>query len=638
VEYLPQQPRHAASVLEVLKEYSPHSNKAHRDSVSGEYGEKLPFDHLRRCAVVVLCYELSFFLFGKHLSSINDGDSQFFVVFSTPTDSAALNAFEAFTRRPLLSSIGERAYIAVGDDAWASDARAFPGVLAVQMRSPLGKLSPHLKSALHQPTSAPLSFIAHCFPGAGCAAAARNITEAMSSCAVYLHYSCIEVQCSSVGSARATSDWLTRSPGVHWLQLKPVYFPRNYAGRSIIGTGSSQMAASFSSHVFDAIRLQPSSSIIAVADSGLDRKNCFFCNSNSECSADASTPSGRNVHKYWYMGPSSCSFCGRCGSVSRGSQSSQACGNDIDQIGHGTHVCGTIAGESLTLTTPSTQRQNGIAAGASLFFQDIHNQQSKASCLAAGLQAGCGDGLSPPTDLFNLFKPAYDAGARIHSNSWGCAASTPESPHACNVYDYGAQSIDNFVFQREDFLVLVAASNDGLNAEDKTVGAPATCKNCLSVGATQLNADQVAADAVYIDPSSFCDQLQPGSRPRCCLSLPLSCEISDCCAAVDAFSFCFTCCNKPCQIPGQSSSANNLAAFSSRGPTMDARFKPDIVAPGEAISSACAGIKDETDTAAAQAAGLPNHCSVSTTASVNSALCVKSGTSMATPLMAGAAE
>jgi subtilisin family serine protease len=71
---------------------------------------------------------------------------------------------------------------------------------------------------------------------------------------------------------------------------------------------------------------------------------------------------------------------------------------------------------------------------------------------------------------------------------------------------------------------------------------------------------------------------------------------------------------------------------------MDARFKPDIVAPGEAISSACAGIKDETDTAAAQAAGLPNHCSVSTTASVNSALCVKSGTSMATPLMAGAAE
>jgi hypothetical protein len=45
------------------------------------------------------------------------------------------------------------------------------------------------------------------------------------------------------------------------------------------------------------------------------------------------------------------------------------------------------------------------------------------------------------------------------------------------------------VFQNDDFLVLVAASNDGLNADDKTVGAPATCKNCLSVGATQLNAD-----------------------------------------------------------------------------------------------------------------------------------------------------
>jgi subtilisin family serine protease len=258
--------------------------------------------------------------------------------------------------------------------------------------------------------------------------------------------------------------------------------------------------------------------------------------------------------------------------------------------------------------------------------------------LAAGLQEGCGAGLSPPTDLFYLFKPAYDAGARVHSNSWGCAASTPETPYDCNIYDNNAMAIDDFVFRNEDFLVLVAASNDGLNADDKTVGAPATCKNCLSVGATQLNADQVAADAVYSDPSSFCNQVHPDSRPRCCNSEPTSCNFADCCAAVVAHGVCFACCNKPCTVTGHFPSASNLAAFSSRGPTMDSRFKPDIVAPGEAISSACAGVKPETSSEAAQAAGLPNHCSVSPIPSVNCALTVESGTSMATPLMAGAIE
>jgi hypothetical protein len=33
-----------------------------------------------------------------------------------------------------------------------------------------------------------------------------------------------------------------------------------------------------------------------------------------------------------------------------------------------------------------------------------------------------GDGLYTPTDLGHLFNPPYDAGVRIHSNSWGCDA------------------------------------------------------------------------------------------------------------------------------------------------------------------------------------------------------------------------
>ncbi len=307
----------------------------------------------------------------------------------------------------------------------------------MQKRSRGGKLAPQLKTALElpapAPSSPPLKIIAHCFSGPGCSSAARDLTAAKSPCAVYTHYSCLEVHCSSAAAITA-ADILSESPGVHWLHLKSPLSLRNFAGRSIISTGISQTASPIPSSVFSAIPLTPSTSIIAVADSGLDRNNCFFCNSNSQCASDTATPSCRNVLKYWFMASSSCASCGRCGTVSRGSQPAQACGNNIDQIGHGTHVCGTIAGKSLTLTSPSTDRQNGIAAGASLFFQDIHNEQSAAACKAAGLEEGCGGGLSPPTDLFNLFKPAYDAGARIHSNSWGCAASTPDTPYDCNVY------------------------------------------------------------------------------------------------------------------------------------------------------------------------------------------------------------
>jgi serine protease AprX len=367
------------------------------------------------------------------------------------------------------------------------------------------------------------------------------------------------------------------------------------------------------------------------SDSGVDRNNCYFCNSSSQCSDDSKTPSSRTIHKYWFMSSGDCSRCGRCGFRSAGTRPAQACGNNIDQDGHGSHVAGTIVGNSMSATTPATNKLNGIAAGASVFFQDIHNGATDLECNAAGLGDGCGDGLYPPTDLYYLFKPAFDAGARIHSNSWGCATSE-EEPFACNVYSNQAKHIDDFVHTHQDFLVLVAAGNDGQLAAGYTVGAPATCKNCLSVGASQLNADQVAADAVYIDPSMFCDHL--ASPPSCCKAKPPTCTRKDCCDAAAAAGSCAPCCDTPCSL----TSANNLAEFSSKGPTFDSRFKPDIVAPGEHITSACAGISPATAWQAAQADGSANHCDVSPTSTTNRALTSMSGTSMATPLMAGALE
>lgn len=66
------------------------------------------------------------------------------------------------------------------------------------------------------------------------------------------------------------------------------------------------------------------------------------------------------------------------------------------------------------------------------------------------------------------------SGARIHSNSWGGSS---------DAYTSNSAEIDSFVFNHPDCLVLFAAGNDG--PDEGTIGAPATCKNCLAVGASQ---------------------------------------------------------------------------------------------------------------------------------------------------------
>jgi subtilisin family serine protease len=305
---------------------------------------------------------------------------------------------------------------------------------------------------------------------------------------------------------------------------------------------------------------------------------------------------------YWFSGPEHCAQCGRCGNVAAGSAVAQGCGNDFDESGHGTHTSATIVGSSDQITSPDSVRNNGIAgatgnptatsAGARLFFQDVLNNSSDAECSLAGLRPGCGSTLSLPTALENLFVDPYIAGVRVHCNSWGCIRSTnmsSSSVDACNTYNSQARDIDAFNVEggakgRQDFLVVVAAGNDGLTSLDATVGSPSTCKNCLVVGASESNADQVAADAVYVDPNVFCSGNQ---QPRpCCSGLAAGrCALKDCCDAAIAASLCHECCNVAC-LTSNAPSSQNLAPFSSRGPTSDGRFKPDVVAPGASVLSA----------------------------------------------------
>ncbi len=94
-----------------------------------------------------------------------------------------------------------------------------------------------------------------------------------------------------------------------------------------------------------------------------------------------------------------------------------------------------------------------------------------------------------------------------------------------NGYSTNSMQVDQFMWSHPDFLILFANGNSGPNTN--TVGSPATAKNCVSVGA--------------LGYSSF-----------------------------------FT----------QSETLEDIAGFSSRGPTADGRLKPTIVSPGVNIDSA----------------------------------------------------
>ncbi len=89
-----------------------------------------------------------------------------------------------------------------------------------------------------------------------------------------------------------------------------------------------------------------------------------------------------------------------------------------------------------------------------------------------------------PEDLHLLYQQAYDAGAHVHSNSWG----------GNNAGDYNIESVqtDDFVWNNQDMLITFSAGNfgkdgnrDGVVDTGNQMAAPGTAKNVLTVGASE---------------------------------------------------------------------------------------------------------------------------------------------------------
>jgi len=136
-------------------------------------------------------------------------------------------------------------------------------------------------------------------------------------------------------------------------------------------------------------------------------------------------------------------------------------GLKLDLVGHGTHVAGIICGDG----TASNGKIIGMAPKAQLVSVGIVNSTGQPEL---------------PVDIGRLLKIAVDNGAKIINLSLGYTVS--------GAYHLGSFSVDNYVYENPEILVVVAAGNDG-NAKQgrlayKTVGAPATAKNVLTVGAS----------------------------------------------------------------------------------------------------------------------------------------------------------
>ncbi len=335
---------------------------------------------------------------------------------------------------------------------------------------------------------------------------------------------------------------LSRIPSIRWIQPVPQFQYWNNKAATIMGAHIPRKRYG----------LTGKGQIVAVADTGLD------------------TGDPNTLHPDFMDGQG----------ASRVLAIKDLMGNKgQDMSGHGTHVAGSIIGNGKASGSDPAQHSYpessyvGLAPEASLVFQATEDEHGN---------------INIPDDLYEvLFCPAWNKGARVHSNSWGSGSGI--------FYDEECHQVDEFVWDHHEFLILFALGNTGMdhNGDGLTDGystnMPATAKNCLAIGATESNRPP------FSDPPPGFDGTYGEKRSE---NFPAP----------------------PVRDDHLSDNPLGMAAFSSRGPSLDGRYQPDLVAPGTNILSTLSSLANEPGWGPYDAS-----------------YCWMGGTSMATPLAAGSA-
>jgi subtilase family serine protease/subtilisin family serine protease len=228
---------------------------------------------------------------------------------------------------------------------------------------------------------------------------------------------------------------------------------------------------------------------------------------------------------------------------------------DVD-TGHGTHVATTALGAG-----NGAGVGRGAAPAANLVFQAIENYAvpSWICELFYGLTPGYYL-VGVPGDIGDLFDQGYAAGARVHANSWGSDVA--------GAYTTDSQNADAFVWSHRDMTVTFSAGNAGVDrngdgvVDGTSVGSPATAKNVIAVGASEGDRQSHYDCDTALSYTTCAAQGGQNIIPTYGAAWPERYPAN------------------PLKDDPQAGNAEQVAPFSSRGPTADGRIKPDVVAPG----------------------------------------------------------
>ena len=159
--------------------------------------------------------------------------------------------------------------------------------------------------------------------------------------------------------------------------------------------------------------------------------------------------------------------------------------DDVDEDGHGTHVCGSVAGHS----SISGADADGAAYDAQIALTDFSNHTSGALLNFENM----GD---------DFYEHAREVGARIHSDSWGSDSVYNLLYFGESAYVASSQEVDAYATDYLDFLPMFAVGNEG--PSETTYVMPANAKNALAIGAT-LSPDSSAVYS-FDDSGGYCDE------------------------------------------------------------------------------------------------------------------------------------
>ncbi|MEN9933877.1 MAG: hypothetical protein RLZZ387_456 [Chloroflexota bacterium] len=469
---------------------------------------------------------------GLTISGYAQGQRGYYLVqFRGPVDQAWKDAAAA-SGAELLDYVPEFAFKARMNPAEAARVAQLPEVLAVELFHPAFKLSPTLSRSGANP------FAVRVERGADAGQAAAQIA---ATGAVVLAR---QGQHLLVAADATQLDAIAQVLDVAWVENFLLPEKHDEYARVIIGANAANSSnGAAASRGYDG-----STQTAAVADTG------FFNGTGS---------------------PSPAGFAGRVSNIFNWVGTTDSCFQqivddgavDVDS-GHGTHVAGSVLSDG-TGTTNLLGR--GVAPAARLVFQATENYVVTSN-LCKTFYGYQNDyyltGL--PADLRQLFQQAYSAGARIHANSWGSAAAG----------DYTANSVaaDDFIWSNKDMTITFSAGNEGIDAnangvvDNDSIGAPATAKNVITIGASENQ----RADGYPCDQS-----LSYTSRDA-------TYQSNQTCGTMSGSNFLGTYGQRwgsdyPAAPIANDQTAGNqeqMAAFSSRGPTDDGRIKPDVTAPG----------------------------------------------------------